>query len=273
MKKNLILSAAVGYSFKQIELFVKSLKEYYHDEICLIISKNDLNLEHELKKFNCNIIKTKISKKEIQFKRYEIYLDYLNKKEFNKVLLCDCRDIYFQQNPFEFSFKKPLNFFLEDYQLKNCPYNSNWLIKTYGKNEFNKIAHKTILCSGTVLGNNEKIQDYIKLIVSLITKFKYKKKFKYLFTFRPDPEGRGCDQAHANFIVHNSKIDNFELHSNSKGPFATVFYLQKIKFDEKFRLINELGKPYVLVHQYDKKWGEFSNVVAAKKKQLKINSY
>ena len=231
MKKNLILTAALGYKFNQIELFIKSLRKFYNESVTFLIGENDNELEMELKKYNCETIKIKTNKKEIQFKRYKIFLDYLKKKDFNQILLCDSRDIYFQSDPFNFNYNGQINFFLEDEFIKNCPYNSNWIIKTFGKKEFQKIMNKTILCSGTVLGQCSKIIEYLDLITKYISKFNYKKKFKYLFTFRPDPDGRGCDQGHANFLVHNSKIDNFNLYSNAGGPVATVFYLNKIKFN------------------------------------------
>ena len=183
-------------------------------------------------------------------------------------MLCDSRDIYFQNNPFEYDYKGPINFFLEDYKIKDCPYNSNWLIKTYGKVAFDDISENIILCSGTVLGSNSKILEYLNLLKNYGSNFKYKKKLKYLITFRPDPEGRGCEQGHANYLVHNNIIKNFHLYSNSKGPIATVFYLKKIIFDNKSRLINGDGKPYLLVHQYDKRWGEFSKNVNNYKESL-----
>ena len=96
---------------------------------------------------------------------------------------------------------------------------------------------------------------------------------KYLITFRIDPESRGCDQGHANYIVHKSIIENVNLYSNSKGPVATVFYLKKIKFDNNSKLINEIGEPYLIVHQYDKRWSEFSNAINYIKKQLGIRSF
>ncbi len=261
MNKNLILAAALGYNFQQIEFFIKSLRKCYHDDICFVIGHKDNELEKGLKKYNCEIIKTKINKKEIQFKRYEIFLKYIENRNYTNILLCDSRDIYFQGNPFEFNYKGPINFFLEDYQIKNCSYNSNWIIKTYGKIAFEQICNKTILCSGTVLGKNEKIKEYLNLLKIHISKFKYKKRIKYFLTFRTDPEGRGCDQGHANYLVHKSIINNVSFYSNNKGPFATVFYLKTIKFDHKHRLISESGKPYLLVHQYDKKWSEFSEHV------------
>ena len=261
MSKNLILSAAVGYNFEQVEFFVKSLRKHYEGDVCFIISEKDLELGARLQNCNCDIIKTKIHKKKIQFKRYEIFLKYLNNKNYSNILLCDSRDIYFQGNPFEFNYNGSINFFLEDFKIKNCPYNSNWIIKTYGKKEFDQISDKTILCSGTVLGEGEKIKDYLKLITKYISNFRYQKKLKYFLTFRTDPEERGCDQGHANYLVHTSKINDINFYSNGKGPIATVFYLNELNFDNKSRLINELGNPYLLVHQYDKRWDKFEEHV------------
>ncbi len=270
MRNNLVLAAAVGYNFNQIELFIKSLRNYFSDKICIIIDANNINLEKKLKEYGCEVITTNINKKKIQFKRYEIFEKYLENKEYNYILLCDCRDIYFQSNPFNFNYKSSINFFLEDIKIKDCPYNSNWIIKTYGEKKFNEISDETILCSGTVLGKKEKIKEYLKFINQHIKKFRYKKRFKYFITLRVDPEGRGCDQGHANFLVHKSLIKDLSLYTNAEGPFATVFYLNEIKFDAENRLINKLGDPYVLVHQYDKKWNMFENTINYLKKKYKI---
>ena len=62
MSNNLVLSAAVGYNFQQIELFIKSLRKYFSGQVCFIIGHNDGDLEAGLKKYSCNIIKTKINK-------------------------------------------------------------------------------------------------------------------------------------------------------------------------------------------------------------------
>ena len=63
MNNNLILSAAVGYNFQQIEFFIKSLRKYYLDKVCFIIGHHDNDLEAGLKKYNCDIIKTKVNPK------------------------------------------------------------------------------------------------------------------------------------------------------------------------------------------------------------------
>ena len=111
------------------------------------------------------------------------------------------------------------------------------------------------------MGSSSEIKKYLSLLKKHGSEFKYKKKFKYFITFRPDPEGRGCEQGHANYLVHKKIIKDYHLYSNSGGPFATVFYLKKIIFDSESRLVNDAGKPYLLVHQYDKRWSEFSHIV------------
>ena len=50
--------------------------------------------------------------------------------------------------------------------------------------------------------------DYLRLMIEHAIKYKYRKKLKYLFTLRRDKEGRGADQAYANFIVHNKLVEN-----------------------------------------------------------------
>ena len=62
MERNLIITAAVGYRFNQIEFFIKSLRKYYFDDICFIIGNKDIELENGLKKYDCKIVKTKINK-------------------------------------------------------------------------------------------------------------------------------------------------------------------------------------------------------------------
>lgn len=268
MSKNLVISGAFGFGIKELEFFLKSLRKYYKDDICFAIGTKDHEIEKELKKFGCICIKTNIDKRDIQLKRYEVFFKFLENKNYKNILFCDSRDIYFQSNPFEFDYEGQINFFLEDKKIKDCPYNSNWILKTYGKSEFTSIKEKIILCSGTVLGSSNKMKEYLDIMKKNILKYKYKKKIKYLMTLRRDPEGRGCDQGHANYIVHKDLIKDKYFYKNNDGPFATVFYLDKLNFDDQSRLINKLGKPYLTVHQYDKRWSEFSSHVEKIKNKL-----
>ena len=270
MKKNLVLTAAFGFGIPQLELFIKTLRKYYTDDVCFIIGVDDHVIEQELKKYDVICVKKNVDKRDIQSKRYEIFLEFLKDKNYENILCCDSRDIYFQSNPFDFNYKGPINFFLEDKLIKECHYNSNWIIKTYGMPAFKEVSDKIILCSGTVLGSLEKMKEYLTLMKHKLSTKKYDKSLKYLLTLRRDPQGRGCDQGHANYLINKKYIKECVFYSNAEGPVATVFYLKKIFFDKQFRLLNVHNKPYVIVHQYDKRWDEFSFAINKMKKNLDI---
>ena len=57
LEKNLILTAAFGFNIQQLELFIRSLRKYYTGDVCFVIGFNDNDIEQELKKYNCIIIK------------------------------------------------------------------------------------------------------------------------------------------------------------------------------------------------------------------------
>ena len=268
--KNIVLSAACGLETAYIELFIRSLRKYYKDEIFFLVKKEDFKIKKLLKEHDCEFLEISDHKFDIQIKRYNYYLKILEKNNFKKVLICDSRDIYFQSDPFDFNYKGLINYFLEDKKIKDCPHNSNWIIKTYGQKVFNRLSDNIINCSGTTLGTQKKILDYLKIMIQHSTKYKYRKRLKYFLTLRRDKAGRGADQAYANFIVHNKLVKNSFLYSNANGPIATVYYLKKIIFNEKFQLVNSLNKPYSIVHQYDKRWSDFEHCVKNIKKELNI---
>jgi len=270
MKKNLVLSSASGFGVDQLELFIKSLRKYYDEDVCFIIGPNDHLIKEELKKYNCTCVEKNIDKRDIQSKRYEFYLDFLKDKEYKNIFCCDSRDIYFQSNPFDFNYHSSINFFLEDKLIKDCPHNSKWIIKTYGLSAFKEVADKIILCSGTVLGSHAKMEEYLNLMKNKISKFKYKKSLKYFLTLRRDPVGRGVDQGHANYLINKGYIKDCSFYANSKGPVATAFYLKKIVFDDQSRLLDSSGNPYSVVHQYDKRWDKFLVAVNKIKENFSI---
>ena len=112
--KNLILSAAIGYQWSELKIFVKSLRKISKDRVILIVDKN-IN-EITKKKFNHYDIEYIANSKKNNYgiaqERYEIYQSILEKLKHKpkKVLLTDSRDVVFQSNIFNHNFKKPLNF-------------------------------------------------------------------------------------------------------------------------------------------------------------------
>ena len=130
------------------------------------------------------------------------------------------------------------------------------------------LSDKIISCGGTILGNHNSIEIFLDLMIKELSKHKYKKKLKYILTFRRDKGGRGSDQAHGNYIAHNNLIPGSFFHTNEGGPIATAYHLKKIEFNNEMKLINKLSEPYAVVHQYDKRWDKFKDSVQAIKKKL-----
>ena len=266
--ENLVLTTACGLHSKQIEFFIKSLRKYFSGAVCFLVNKNDTEIQKLIRRYDCIYHIIKEHKFDVQVKRYGVYLNLLKKTKYKNILICDSRDVYFQSDPFDYVYKGSINFFLESKKIKDCPFNSSWLLKTYGENVLKKLEDEIINCSGTTLGTHNAMMSYLELMVSHSIKFKFKKRLKYLLTLRRDKLGRGADQAYANYIAHNRLINDTFLYSNEKGPIATVCYLDKIIFNNDLQLMNDLDTPYLVVHQYDKRWDEFKKTVEKIQKKL-----
>ena len=107
------------------------------------VNKKDFELKKILKKYDCSYREVSTHKHDIQVKRYSLVLDFLmERKDIKKILFCDSRDIYFQSNPFDFPYEGDINFFSEDHSIENCNINSNWIQKTFGHENFEKMKKK-----------------------------------------------------------------------------------------------------------------------------------
>ena len=193
--KNLVMTPAVGLEEQPLNIFLKTLRRYYNDEILLLLGKEDYKLKKLADNFKCVVKEISTHKHSIQMMRYKFFSDFLKKKKYNKIFFCDSRDIYFQSDPFKYEYNPAINFFSEGRLIKDCKINSNWINKTYGEQILNEFKKKEIICFGTVLANQENMIKYLDEMNFMVKKYPYKKRLKYLLTFRRDKNGRGCDQA------------------------------------------------------------------------------
>ena len=270
--KNIVITPAIGMLDSEVTLFLASLRKFYDGEVLFFFGKKDHLLKKKIKNYGSDYIETDIHKHDIIIKRYKLLIDFLKKrKDIDNIFFCDSRDIYFQSNPFSYSYKRSLNFFSEDASIKSCLINSHWMRNTLGQENFDELKNKNIICCGTVMGTNEAIIKYASEMEKMSKKYPYKKKLKYLLTFRRDKNGRGCDQSYAAYLIYKNILSDIEVYSNTLGPIATVYHLSNYNFNGKNELINKKDEPYLVVHQYDKKWNEFENSVNKLKQELKIN--
>jgi hypothetical protein len=256
---NLILSVAAGYNWSQLEIFVKSLRKFYREKILLILNKPNTELIKKLKNFNIDFLDTKIIPSETYQSRYQYYYDYLNNnKGYRKVLLTDSRDVFFQKNPFDFPYKKNLNFFLEEEYIKNCSINIKWIKRTVGKLILEKIMDKKISCCGQVIGNCENIIEYCEIMRKNIINYQYKLSIHSLLFKR---KIKGWDQAIHNYLVYSNFFKNIDFYDNQNGDVATLYNSKELNFNFKGRLINQNGYEYSIIHQYDHFIDSFKSLI------------
>jgi hypothetical protein len=256
---NLILSVAAGYNWKQLEIFIKSLRKCYAERVVLILNNPDFELTNKLNEFNIEFVKTDIIPKESILTRHSYYIKYLeNNREFKNVFLTDSRDVFFQNNPFQFNYKNCINFFLEDEIIKNSSVNKKWIMRTVGKKELNKISNNYISCCGTVMGKFNNILNYCKEMKNHIEKFPYKRSLHSILWGR---KNLSYDQGIQNYLVYSGILKNIGFYNNQNGNVANLHTSKLLKFNAKNRLVNIKEEEYSVVHQYDRFNEYFENFV------------
>ena len=236
--KNLILGAAVGYTWDDLKIFIKSLRKFSNCRVILIFEKVlSSKLKNKFKKYNIDyyIYKEKNqknipglinSKSDVGQRRYGMYEFVLKsiKKKPNRILLTDTRDVVFQNDLFKNKFKKSINFFLEGAKILKDNRNSRWLKRTVGENDFEKIKRKTISCSGTTFGNYNQILKYSVLMKKYLMLHPYKRPLRHLIIFK---KVEPYDQGIHNYLIYNNFFNNMELHKNEFSKICTTAYMKK----------------------------------------------
>lgn len=244
MNKNVIIGAIKDYNFFLIEPFFKTCRKFMPNiEIVIFYENLSKKTLSKLIGFNIKLVKmdNESYKKNLTINeyRYCFYKDFLlkNKHKYDNILLTDIRDVIFQGDIFSYKYKEPLNFFLENKKIEECPFNSKWILGLVGKEGWLKIKKEIISCSGTTIGKEDKIINYLETLINIVKKSRI----------------QGSDQGAHNIIIYFKKIRDPYLFKNFDGPIATCGYSKKkIKFDKKNNLLGKDDKKIPLVHQYDR---------------------
>ena len=263
-RKELILGAAIGYSFKDVELFVRSLKQTgYQGDVCLFVSNmnkadrdilNHLGVQtvpcrlefpyiiditaSDIKHFDSDFSNLKA----LTFRMIIFYLYLMQcKKRYSHVLITDVFDVVFQKDPFDFKRDNASIYsFCEDKRqtLRSCRLNSFWILKLFGEKVLDEIGDNPIVCSGVTIGTHSAMISYLTNMT------KYLERFKSISL----PQ----DQAIHNYLIYKDKINNLALLSNEDGPVLHLHHLSKedINFNDKGDVINRKGEVVNIVHQY-----------------------
>ena len=259
--KNLILGTALGYNWKDIKIFVKSLRIVFDGDVFLLMNSiSSGNLKNKLKFYRINTIQCSLFKNDFKF-RFNYFYNFLkkNNKNYNLIMFTDVRDVFFQSNPFLKKYKNPINFYEEDRIIKNCKINSLWAKLTLGEKKFNLYKNNYIVCCGTTIGKASSMLSYFNLMRKKINKIRMKFSFRNFFLRRSIRSG--IDQPAHFDIVYRKCFPGQKIFSNKSGNIATVGYMKNFIFSKKNKLINNKNKIYDVVHQYDRQISLFKKTI------------
>jgi hypothetical protein len=280
-KPDLILGVMENYTFAQVEPFLVSLRQTgYTGDIVLFHHRVDPVSLEKIREFGVRLIAYRslrafppgFRRKMIQRfsrlyydlkwpcygrawtwllsavkKRHVFYRRFLEEEggNYRRVLLADTRDVFFQSNPFSSEFTEDLLFFEESHPLDHGEFNSWWIKSHLGQETLDRLAKKTTLCSGTTMGTPAALCWYLDRTLHLMR------------TSARQGDAHG-DQGLHNAVVYEHLHDcpySIRICGNGCAQVYTLTqYLEtkEIRRAPTGEVIDPLGRPVPIVHQYDR---------------------
>lgn len=238
--KNLVIGTALNYDEENVKPFVLSLRKYYQDDVIFLISNASENFINFLKQYKITTYKIPNSRNqdEICSMRHKYYEKIVSENEFKNVLLSDVRDVIFQKDPFSHEITTDLEFFLEPGVYKDCSCHRHWFVELsiHGREFYDKIGNKKIVCAGTTIGTKTGILLYFEKIIQELSKL----------------NRTVTDQPTHAYMIYNDYFPNYKLYETLDGPVATLSSGNNLKFDSNNNLLNRDGSIVSIVHQWDR---------------------
>jgi hypothetical protein len=182
----------------------------------------------------------------LRYRRYLLYAEYLQQHgaDYDRILLADSTDVFFQADPFAWNFSPGAHFFLEETRnrIGHCNLHRLWLGCQFGQEFIEQHAEKTVSCSGTTFGDTASIREYLNLMIATI------------MTARNLAKISGGDQGIHNYLLIQKLPKKIIVHENRRGPVFTMGVMRATDFqtDAHGAVLNEAGEIPPVLHQYDR---------------------
>ena len=182
----------------------------------------------------------------LRYRRYLLYAEFLQPRaaDFDRVLLADSRDVFFQADPFSGQLPPGVHCVLEEPQVRlgHCPLHQRWLGCQFGPEFLAQHADETASCSGTTFGDTAGMLDYLAQMISVSMQARSLAKIS------------GGDQGIHNFLLIEKRLKPVTLHPNRHGPVLTMGVMQPGEFQMSREgwALNENGDVPPVLHQYDR---------------------
>lgn len=177
--------------------------------------------------------------------RWSLYRRYLSEHrgDFDRVLMVDLRDVYFQRDPFEGVEPGRVCIHAEegDIAVQQSEWNSLAMRRAFGEEAVQRYGHLRVSCSGVVAGGIAPVEAYLEAFARMLPESRM-----------PD---HGTDQAMHTRIVHEALAAVVQWQANRQGDavqLAGVRDPDSIARNAEGRLLNDYGVPFAILHQFDR---------------------
>ena len=177
--------------------------------------------------------------------RWSLYRRYLeeNRGRFDRVLMVDLRDVVFQSDPFGQVDPAQLHIYAEegDVTVGQSAWNTRTMLRAFGPEGLQTMAHRRVSCSGAVAGGIAPVETYLRAFADLLPSVSL-----------PD---HGTDQAAHIRVVHGPLASAVDWQNNRGGDVLHLHYVEDpegLRRDTGGRFLNTAGRPYAIVHQFDR---------------------
>ena len=171
---------------------------------------SDCKVDHMFGKIDGSPVEDPRIPRPVATARYDIYWVWaLQYQPLSQILLIDVRDTYFQLDPFvnlsssSDSSSGFLRFFGENKEsvtIYKSSYNRSWIRAAYGAAALDKMADKTVICSGSTIGEQVALEAYLRAMILQFEDTKCRLK--------------GCDQGFHNYLYYMDMLNNVAGISN-----------------------------------------------------------
>ena len=253
MCAELIITAATGYQKSDIETFVYSFLQNTSASAAIVIQESDKEI-HKWLQSNPRVrifsIKTLSDPRHMVIKRFEVFQKIIEIIKPRKVLLCDSRDVFFQDSPIPKSITASQDSCLvlaeEPIKIHQCPINSQWIRRFFSSEALTRVGEKNVICAGTIGGQSQTVLELLRLLCEMLEEKQTQLK----------ATPWGLDQACLNFLIHSKQtsIENIVFSNNDIGPWLTLHHEANISIN-KLGFVTpsaETANPATLIHQHDR---------------------
>jgi hypothetical protein len=261
-RRRLVITEAFGYTLDVYRVFVLSLLHTgYRGDIKVLAPPNRTRPEAEafLRAHGVELVTTRPSAWH-NSDRFAAYAELCSAPEYDRCLVADFRDVFFQADPFhaapDAAVAPDLVLPLEPRQIGPDPFNGPMIRACYGRDALRELYNDSVICSGVLMGSAHAFKALARALVPLAHRC---------------PFDKMADQAALNRLVYSPRY-RAKLADDGGRPLSLVLEPPGRSFTNTIGLwkgpklahdferehmrdgvvLNADGAPSPVVHQYDR---------------------